>query len=466
MACSDKPPVIANFLDLNYNLFPGREPPGRRIEFWNHGKRGTAETISMFKFLHAADIHLDSPLRGLERYEGAPVEEIRSAARRAFDNLVNLAIEEEVSFVLLAGDLYDGDWKDYNTGLYFVQRMGRLHEAGIPVFLIKGNHDAASQITRHLRLPENVKKLSDKKPQQVVLEDHGVAINGQGFASRSVADDLSEKYPQGEPDLFNIGLLHTCLDGKRGHDPYSPCTVDGLRSKGYQYWALGHVHNREEVSRDPWIVFPGNIQGRHARETGSKGCTLVTVDNNQVQTVQERSLDVFRWLVCSVDLSATETADGVYNQVRDALQDTLDSAEGRPVATRVILTGTCPIHARLHSEFEYWEHEYRAIATGFASPGLWLEKLSIQTRPPTSSEELGHREDALSGLLKAIRELELGEEMPAELLDEMNVLRQKLPPELLTGEESSEPTELVQFKAALDSVKEMLTMRLLTGDQG
>ncbi len=380
--------------------------------------------------------------------------------------MIDLSIEEEVSFVLLAGDLYDGDWKDYNTGLFFVQRMGRLQEAGIPVFLITGNHDAASQITRHLRLPDNVKKLSDKKPQQVVLEDQGVAINGQGFASRAVTDDLSEKYPRGEPDLFNIGLLHTCLDGKRGHDPYAPCTLDSLRSKGYQYWALGHVHNREEVSRDPWIVFPGNIQGRHARETGSKGCTLVTVDNNQVQSVLERSIDVIRWAVCSVDLTAAETADDVYNQVRDAMQDTLDSAERRPVAARLILIGACPIHARLHSEFEYWQHECRGIATGFASPGLWLEKLSIQTRPPTSSEELGRREDALSALLRAIRGMELEGEIPAELLDETSVLRQKLPAELLTGEDSFEPTEPSQLKAALAGVKEMLTIRLLTGDQG
>src|SRR5690349_16787907 len=102
----------------------------------------------MFKFLHAADVHLDSPLKGLARYEGAPADEIRGATRRAFDNLVELAIQEEAAFLLLAGDLYDGDWKDYNTGLFFVSRMRRLEEAGIPVFLISGNHDAASQITR------------------------------------------------------------------------------------------------------------------------------------------------------------------------------------------------------------------------------------------------------------------------------------------------------------------------------
>ncbi len=199
----------------------------------------------MIKFLHAADIHLDSSLHGLERYEGAPVDEIRSATRRAFDNLIDLAIDEEVEFVLLAGDLYDGDWKDYNTGLYFMGCMERLQESGIRVFVVAGNHDAASQITRHLRLPDNVTMFSTRTPEKVILDDLDVVIVGQGFATRAVTEDLSQAYPQGDSQLFNIGLLHTCLDGKPGHEPYAPCSVDGLRSKGYQYWALGHVHKCE-----------------------------------------------------------------------------------------------------------------------------------------------------------------------------------------------------------------------------
>jgi len=413
----------------------------------------------MFKFLHAADIHLDSPLRGLERYEGAPVQEIRSAARRALDNLVDLAIQEEVSFVVLAGDLYDGDWRDYNTGLYFVNRMARLHEMGIPVFLIAGNHDAASQITRHLRLPDSVKRFSDRKPERVVLEEYGVAITGRSFPVRAVTEDLSADYLQADPGLFNIGVLHTSLDGKPGHEPYAPCTIDGLRSKGYHYWALGHVHSREEVSSDPWIVFPGNIQGRHARETGPKGCTLVTVENNDVQKVEPCVLDVFRWSICSIDVTEAETSDDVYDRIRDAMQRTLDSAEDRPVAVRAVLTGACRMHSKLHSEFEYWTQECRALATGLRGPGLWLEKLSLKTRSPASDEDLVHREDALAGLLKAIRGLELGENVPAGFLDELGALRQKLPAELFF-----DPTETIQLKDALEDVKETLTVRLLTGD--
>ena len=263
--------------------------------------------MSSFKFLHAADIHLDSSLHGLERYDGAPVEEIRSATRRAFDNLIELAIDQKVAFVLLAGDLYDGDWKDYNTGLYFMQRMARLREAGIKVFMVAGNHDAASQITKSLRLPDNVTLFAAQSPEQVILQDLNVVIHGQSFARRAVTDDISLAYPQGNSQQFNIGLLHTCLDGKPGHEPYAPCTVDGLRSKGYKYWALGHVHQREVVSQDPWIIFPGNIQGRHIRETGSKGCTLVTVDNAEVVNVEHHKLDVMRWFFCELDVSGIDT---------------------------------------------------------------------------------------------------------------------------------------------------------------
>ena len=199
----------------------------------------------MFKFIHAADIHLDSPLRGLEQYEGAPVEEIRNAARRALSNLVDLAIRQEVAFVLIAGDLYDGDWRDYNTGLFFVDQARRLREAKIPLYLISGNHDAANRMTRTLKMPENVTFFSAERPETALLPDLDVAIHGQSFAKAAVYDDLSEGYPIVDSGHFNIGMLPTCAAGREGHDRYAPCSVEGLKAKGYDYWALGHIHLRE-----------------------------------------------------------------------------------------------------------------------------------------------------------------------------------------------------------------------------
>jgi DNA repair exonuclease SbcCD nuclease subunit len=274
------------------------------------------------KFIHAADIHLDSPLIGLQFYEGAPVEEIRGATRRAIQNLVELAAAEKVDFILIAGDLYDGDWKDYNTGLFLSAQMARLREEGIPVFIIAGNHDAASQITKHLRMPENVTQLSVKNPETVIIEEMGLAIHGQGYPARAVTEDMTGCYPLASAHHFNIGLLHTSLDGREGHESYAPTNVNSLLSKGYEYWALGHVHAREIVHQYPWVVFPGNIQGRHIREVGPKGCTLVTAEDGRVVNVEHRDLDIMRWAVTVVDAGKAVRGDDVLEVASTALSRT------------------------------------------------------------------------------------------------------------------------------------------------
>ena len=332
----------------------------------------------MFRFLHAADIHLDSPLRGLEAYEDAPVEQIRGSVRNAFDNLIDLAVNEDVAFVLIAGDLFDGDWKDYKTGLYFNNRMGILREAGIRVFIVSGNHDAASQITRSLHLPDNVTSFSSRKAETKVLDDLGVAIHGRSFPSRAVTEDLTQNYPQADPGVFNIGLLHTALTGRPGHEPYAPCTVDALRSKGYQYWALGHVHMREEISKDPWIVFPGNIQARHIREIGPKGCTIVTVEEGRVLEVEHHNTDVLRWGVCQVNLDGCEKEEECLERVRQSFEDQLERAEGRPIAVRVILEGRTSLYGSLHRKAPHWIEEFKGIAAGLID--VWIEKNSISHR--------------------------------------------------------------------------------------
>ena len=418
----------------------------------------------MLKFLHAADVHLDSPLRGLERYEGAPVEEIRAASRRAFENLVALAVEEEVAFVLLAGDLYDGDWKDYNTGLFFSAQMARLGQAGIRVFLIAGNHDAASQITKVLRPPANVKVFSTKRPETEVLADLGIAIHGQGFAHAVVSEDLTLGFPAAVPHLWNIGLLHTSLDGRPGHDTYAPCTVDGLRSRGYQYWALGHVHAREVVAADPWIVFPGNLQGRHARETGAKGATLVSILETGRAVLEHRDLDVFRFTLCTVDLAAVGTASEALERVRDALDRELAAADGRSLAVRLRLQGACPLHAELVGASDPWREEVRSLGNGFGEGALWIERVLFETRPAADVVDIAaafDREDALGGLLRTVRDLETGDAEVTQLCAGFAELRAKLPAELFADPEALDPTKPERLKGLLDEVKELLVSRLL-----
>ncbi|MEO3875915.1 DNA repair exonuclease [Nonomuraea sp. B12E4] len=294
------------------------------------------------KLIHAADLHIDSPLRGLSAYEGSPAEDLRTASRRALQGLVDLAISESVDGVLLAGDIYDGDWPDFQTGLFFGKQMSRLRAEGISVYVVSGNHDAQNTMTHRLRLPDNVHMFDVDEPETVLDEKAGLAVHGQGFPRWNITENLALGYPPPCRDLFNVGLLHTALTGRDGHDRYAPCTVDQLTGKGYDYWALGHVHHREVVRKDPWIVFPGNIQGRHARETGPKGCTLVTVgDDLRVRSAVHHDLDVARWEHLRIDASGAEDLDAVTDLVQARLNAL---ACGKLQAVRVSLTGHSSAH--------------------------------------------------------------------------------------------------------------------------
>jgi len=412
----------------------------------------------MFRFIHTADIHLDSPLRGLEAHEDAPVEEIRGATRKAFDNLVELAIEERVEFVLIAGDLYDGDWKDYNTGLFFVERMARLGKAGIRVLLVSGNHDAASQITRVMPLPDNVTLLSGKKPQSVKLDECGVIVHGQSYQSRSELANIAASYPAAVSGYFNIGLLHTALTGREGHEPYAPCSLDDLRSKGYDYWALGHVHTREVVAQDPMILFPGNIQGRHIRETGARGATLVTVADHVITDVEEHELDVVRWSVCRIDLSVCEGRDKLYDAVRTAMEREQGLADGRVCVLRLQLEGSTSIHAELHSRPAQWLEEFRGIAVGLGD--IWLEKVVLKTSRKRSLEEIVGADTPQAELLQSIENLDFGSEELYTQVPELVSLRSKLPVELL-DEESLLGNSAPDVGALRQEVKELLIAKLI-----
>ena len=339
------------------------------------------------KFIHAADIHLDSPLKGLEAYEGAPVDEIRGASRRALENLVRLAMDEKVDFVLIGGDLYDGDWKDHNTGLFVVRQMGRLREAEIPVFIVRGNHDAENKMTRSLPMPDNVTMFSAKKPQTKILPELDVAIHGRSFAQAAESDNLALEYARGDRGLFNIGLLHTSLDGRQGHASYAPCSASDLAAKGYRYWALGHVHQREELTADDTpIVFPGNLQGRHIRECGAKGCQIVHVDDAGDITMEFRPLDVLRWQRVAVDCSAADVGDDVLDLCSDRLRTALDDADGLPVAARVELCGATAAHDQLLARPVDWANQIRAAAIDVGDGQIWIEKVKFQTALPPMSK--------------------------------------------------------------------------------
>lgn len=360
--------------------------------------------MASFAFLHAADLHIDSPLRGLEA--DAPAERIRGATRDAYTNLVDLALRARVAFVVIAGDLFDGDWQDWRTGGFFAQETARLTRAGIRVVAIRGNHDAQSVISQHLALPDGARMLRTDAPETIRLAEYDVCLHGQGFATREVTRNLAADYPAPLPGHLNIGLLHTCAGGRPGHESYAPCSVEQLVAHGYDYWALGHVHAREVLADSPcWIVFPGNTQGRHANEPGPKGATLATVQDGRVTSAVHHDLDAVRWAQARVDLTGVATEAAALARVRATVADAVAAASGRLLALRLVLEGACPVHGLLLRDPGAVRDTLRAEAAACAADGaIWLEGVHLHTRPAQDRAALRARGDAVGQLARAIEE--------------------------------------------------------------
>ena len=376
-----------------------------------------------FKFLHVADIHLDSPLLGLSKYEGVPVEEIRLATRTALTNAVDLAIEEKVEFVVISGDIYDGDWPHFGTGLFFCSEMGRLERAGIEVFLLYGNHDADSVLTKKLPLPDNVHAFRSNKAHTIPHKRTGTAVHGRSYRDKDTRDNLASQYPEAVPGVLNIGVLHTALSGRPPHAPYAPCSVAELAAKGYQYWALGHVHDFEIVSTNPYIVFPGNLQGRTIREAGGKGAVLVTVTDGAISIQPERRLlDSVRWFHAKVNLTGVDRPESFNEGIRFGLEEALENSDGLPTVVRLSVTGATPLHSWLISREDQVKQDVRAIAVSL-SKQLWVERVSLKTSPTVSIAAREHSADELHSILEeATASLEFSQQIMDELADFMNRL--------------------------------------------
>ncbi len=405
--------------------------------------------MSNFEFLHAADLHLDSPLRGLDA--DAPAERIRNATREALRNLVKLALERQVAFVLLAGDLYDGDWKDWRTGHFLIEQLGQLKRAGIDIVAISGNHDAGEVLTKNLPLPARL--LSSKRPETVEFAHLGVAIHGQSFATRAVTENLARRYPDPIKKLFNIGLLHTAC-GDTLHDNYAPCTETELAEKGYDYWALGHVHARSDRTiGNTRIVFPGNIQGRHIREEGAKGATIVTVEAGRIADVRHHALDVLRWRHLRIDVTGAADVDTILNRTRPLLDREVMQAEDRLLAVRITLTGACPAHKSLAGSPDEVRQKMRGLASELAGRDmLWIEDVRLNTAPALDRAALSAQPGAAGALITALQDEPRFDQSLGEFVKQLVVYPDALEPDhpaLAIMEGGRVPDQLIERARAL-----------------
>jgi len=306
----------------------------------------------------------------------------------------------------------------------FNQEMNRLRAVGIPVVAISGNHDAASVITKSLSPPENVTFLPTKKPGSYLHPSLPLAVHGQGFATAAVQENLVLDYPSANAARFNIGLLHTSLAGNPEHDTYAPCSLRDLDQKGYQYWALGHIHQPTVLQEFPHVVYAGNPQGRHVRETGERGCYLVEVDDDlKVSTHTFHVLDVLRWAHLELDVSELESPDALRETIAGLLNEAVID---RLLALRLTLTGATSLHGTLYAELGRWQAECVNLAQEVDPDQLWFERLRLRTSPTYDPADLAEQDDLTAQVLQALENFD-----PKEKPATVATLEGKLPQQAL-----------------------------------
>ena len=404
-----------------------------------------------YRFVHAADIHLDSPLRSLALRDPDLAELIGNATRHAFVRIVDLCLDEQVDALLLAGDLYDGDQTSMKTARFLANQVRRLDEAGIRVFIIRGNHDALSRITKELVFPDTVKVFGGRA-EAVTLETVNsgipVAIHGLSFAHPQAPDSLLPRYKAPVEGAVNIGLMHTSLAGSAGHDPYAPCSVADLQATGFRYWALGHIHKRSVVAGDCTIVMPGMPQGRDANEAGPKSVTLVTVADDGSVEIEERLTSLAQFERVGVDLTGIEDWRDVAAAITRALEHARSEAVSEHIVARLTLTGASPLAWRVRRETDllHTEAADRASVIG----NCWIEKLEVACEPPRVVD--GPTVDPIAELRQLIDDGVLrSEAYRAEAANVAEELRSQLPPEcrhLLGVDEAGFAAALERLAAA------------------
>jgi DNA repair protein SbcD/Mre11 len=354
---------------------------------------------------------------------------VGNATRRALVTIVDLCLDEQVDALLLAGDLYDGDQTSMKTARFLATQLRRLDEAGIRTFVIRGNHDALSRITRELVLPETVKVFGGRAEAITIERDSGsvpIVVHGLSFAQPHAPEGLLPRYKTLVEGAVNIGLMHTSLAGSAGHDPYAPCSVADLQATGFRYWALGHIHKRSVVEGTCAVVMPGMPQGRDVNEAGPKSVTLVTVADDGAITIDERLTSLAQFERVGVDLTGIEDWRDIAAAITRTLEHARSVAISEHLVARLSLTGTTPLawRARRDTDLLRTEAAERASVVG----NCWIEKLDVECTPP--SAVAGPVSDPVVELRQLIdSDVIRSEAYRSEAVRLVDELRGQLPPE-------------------------------------
>jgi DNA repair exonuclease SbcCD nuclease subunit len=362
--------------------------------------------MDSFRFVHAADLHIDSPFAGVGDADNRVATRLREATYEAFQNLVDLCINQNADFLVIAGDVYDGTDRSVRAQLRFRDGLAKLAEAGIQSFVVHGNHDPLDGWQSSISWPEGV-HIFGASPEWKNFEKNGeivAAVQGMSYPTREVTDNLATQFsPPESGNLFAIGLLHANVGANSAHPNYAPCTVEDLSASGIDYWALGHVHTRQTLKRAaPVIAYPGNTQGRHPNETGARGALVVDIDDSGASRSEFVALDVVRWERGEVDISNLETIDSLDSAIRQATDNLSVQAEDRDVVCRLDLVGRGPLHEQLTADGAVADllEAVRNAWSGGGSPWVWVERIVDKTRPEIDIESRAKQDDFLGATLK------------------------------------------------------------------
>ncbi|WP_415184428.1 metallophosphoesterase family protein [Phaeovulum sp.] len=391
-----------------------------------------------FRFIHTADIHLDSPLRSLALRDPALSDLIGTATRAAFVRIIDLCLAEAVDALLIAGDLYDGQQTSMKTARFLGQQLQRLEAGGVRAFIIRGNHDALSKITRELVLPPSV-TLFGPKAETHLIETGGrpVAVHGISFAKPQAPESLLGRFPAPLADTVNIGMLHTSLAGAPGHDPYAPCALADLNASGYDYWALGHVHGRAEYIGAATVVMPGMPQGRDIGEAGEKSVTLVTVADDGAITLETRATGLAQFERVPVPLDGlTDWADLVA-AIGRALARARRDHGAEHLVLRPVLTGPSALSWRVLRDLDLLQEEARLAAE--ALDGVWIDKLENASTAGQGAAGAGPLADLADQMPATLTSPALAAAAEAELTALLRALPRPLRP--IWGEDEAAQAE-------------------------
>jgi len=346
----------------------------------------------ILSFVHTADLHLDSPFTGISGIDPELGERLSKATFNAYDAVIELCMDKEVDFLLIAGDVYDSADKSLYAQVRFIEGLRKLEKAGIQVFICHGNHDPLNGWSASLRWPENVHIMSGDSPEAVEFKKEGknaAIIVAISYPTRHVMKNLTKEFPKKEENWpFTIGLLHCSVGSNPDHEPYAPCTLQDLRELSYEYWALGHIHTPSIVCKEgPVVIYPGNPQGRHLGETGERGCFYVEISAGG-----------------AISTKFVET-NSIRCHIRQ-LDNIRESSGGRSAICRLVLNGRGQLHSTLKEE-GVLEDLLRLLREDEIQDRqfVWVERIEDETLFPVERELLLKREDFVGELVKIVEGL-------------------------------------------------------------